>query len=58
VLPGDPLAQGGAVWALKSWRHLRTAGERSVNTEIPDNMICRNAGACEQKGRMMEVPVN
>ena len=28
-------------------------GEGSVNMEIANNMICRNAGACGRKGRMI-----
>jgi len=52
VLPGDPLAQDVS-FGLLSLGATSVAGEGSVNMEISYSMICQNARACEQKGRMI-----
>jgi len=52
VLPGDPLAEG-VLFEFLSLGATSVAGGRSVNMKISDNMIRRNAGACEQKRRMI-----
>jgi len=52
VLPGDPPAQG-APFGLLSLGATSAPEERRVNMKISDSTICRNAGACERKGRMI-----